>query len=314
MATPEPGITGRPRRCNRRGRLPVLLGAILAACWMVPAVARAATPFRDDPTFISNAGIYASPLGDMDLLLLRETAFTSLDMSAFIDEDPTNAVVKNSPSSLGTETCVQSLFVRFYDANNFKIFRKSEGTIRLQGPPQVQIRAIVTDVQVAPDSPPRAPDNVLMWSDRIFQDDMVSAALEAAPLRRVEGHSDITDEITVAADRRSVTFRLGTAYAADDFRIIIDYGSACPSSSGFPAGVSFDVDLVDDITTTKGIVIGQTEYGESVSLTGIPLTTTGLVPVVSAPVRIPDVQYFGQTRARDTNTSYGGDDDNFGEY
>jgi len=320
MATLAPFAIAWPRRAVRRmcgTHLRALLAAVLALCSIGPAAAWAATPVRDDPTFISTLGTYSAQVGDMDVMLLRETAFTSLDMSGFVDEDPSNVVVQNTPNTLGTETCVQSILVRFYDADNVKVFRKSQGTISLQGPPQVLIRAIVTDVQVPDDFPNRKPDNVLAWSDRIFEDALVSEALEAAPLRRVEGHSEITDLITVAPDRRSVTFRLGTAYAADDFRIIVDYGSACPSINDFPAGVSLDIDLVDNITTTKGIIVGQTKYGEALRLTGVTLTPgTGapLAPVVQAPVRIPDVQFFGQTRARDTNTSYGGDDDNFGEY
>jgi hypothetical protein len=310
------GTVGGMRRHSgiRRGLWAPLLMALMCLPLGLPTTARAAAPVVDDPTFILQQGTYTSPLGDMDLLLLRENAFLSVNLSGYTDEDPNDVVVRRNPGSFGTQNCVQSLLVRFYDSNDIKIFRKSQGTLTLTGPSQVKILGIITDVQVQSDYPDRNPDNVLEWSDRIFQSTQVAEALEVAPLRRLEGHGDSTDLVQVSTDRRSVTFRLGTAYAADDFRIIIDYGDTCPTFDSFPEDVAFNLQLVDDITTTKGIVVGDTEYGEAVRLTGIPLTATGLVPVVQAPVRIPDVQFYAHTRARDTNISYGGDDDNFAEY
>lgn len=169
------------------------------------------------------------------------------------------------------------------------MFRYSSGRITLSGPPEVKFLGAITDAWLSGQEV-GIPDDVIAWSDAIFQPNDVAAILQAAPFRRVEESGNSKDRISFSADRRSVDFSFGTASGADDVRLIIDYGNQCTGAAGFPAGVSFDIKLKDDITTTKGIVIGSQEYGEAVELKGVPLTATGADVRVQAPVRLPDVQ------------------------
>ena len=154
-----PGRNGITCGIRRVGLILSLLTLWALAPLSLPAMA--GTPVVDDPTFIIDRGTYAAPEGDMDLLLLRELAFTSLPLTGWVNEDPNQKVVKNSNITTGTHTCVQSLLVRFYDANQLTIFRTSQGVISLNGPPEVTILGAITDFQLS--KGPHLPDNVLSW-------------------------------------------------------------------------------------------------------------------------------------------------------
>lgn len=279
----------------------------------------AATPVVDDTTFILNAGSYKAPFGDLDLLLLREHYFAGpINLTAFDNPDPGSAVITGNPLTFGSPDCVQSILVRWFDAAAIDIFRTSIGTITfIDGPTSnVRILGVLTDVTPGPQIDIQTN---LDGSDDVFQDAAVANILNDAAYRRLEGYDPPRDIIAIDPSRKSLTFTLKTSSGADDFRILLDYGDGvCPAtlvfpSGDFPPGVKFDINLVDNISTTKGVRVGETEFGEAISVLGIPLTASA-TPSFQSPTRIPDVNYFGHTLARDVNKNYGGDDDNIAIY
>jgi hypothetical protein len=272
------------------------------------------TPYVDDTTFITDAGDYKAAIGDLDLLVLREQYFTGATNLAQFDNKQGNfpVVVSGQPPSLGTQDCVQSILVRFYDGAAGNIYRVSTGRLIINDGPgtDVRILGIVSDVE--PTDQFTAPK--LQASDAVFQGVAVADVLDNAAWRRLEPGGDAADDILIAANRKSVEFTLRTSSGGDDLRVILDYGTGCGVQ--FPQGVTFDVELDDTLTSTKGIKIGETEYGEAIAVRNVPLTKvdpatgTGVASNFQSPVRLPDVNYAGMVRARDINKSYGGDDDN----
>lgn len=93
-------------------------------------VALAATPVVDDPTFIVSAGTLTAPAGDMDLILLREAAFTSVTFSGWVNEDPGAKIISGNQITAGTHTCVQSLLVRFLTPTRPCCFGTAAGVSR----------------------------------------------------------------------------------------------------------------------------------------------------------------------------------------
>src|SRR3989344_4604903 len=287
---------------------------IVSVLLFSPVPSWSGTPIVDDTAFIVNAGTYKAPVGDLDLLILREQyAAAPLSLTAFDNPDPAGTVITGNPVTFGSPDCVQSILLRLYDGSQAGIIRTSSGTISFRDGPGTDVRVlgIVTDiVRGAPD---------LQGSDLVFQSSIVATILNSAPARRLESDLPGPDSVAIAPDRKSVTFTMATNAGADDLRIILDYGDGvCPASLGvptgdFPAGVTFDLALVDNIVTTKGVRVGETEFGEAISATGIGLTAPG-TPSSQSPTRLPDVNYFGQTRARDTDPNFGGEDDHIRIY
>ncbi len=296
----------------------ILILMFLAFIPLLPLPVIAATPIVDDTTFIVNAGNFKSPTGDLDLLILRENySVGTVDLTSFDNPDPAGSVIQGNFSTFNHPDCVQSIFFRIYDAGGNDWLRASYGTIRFNDGPtsNVQIVGIISNLNTWL-TPPTSLNN----SDLIFQPANVASILASAPNRGLE-YFDPTgpnvihnDSIIIGADRKSVTFQMKTVYAADDLRIILDYGNNCSNPGGFPDGVTFEVTLQDNIMSSKGIQIGSTNYGEVIKATGIPLTSTTSTTDTIAPTRLPDINFFGQTRARDVHTSLGGDDDNTGIY
>lgn len=300
----------RPRSKSRALIFILFLFALIP---LLPLQSMAATPVVDDTTFITTAGEWKSPTGDLDLLILRENySVGPVDLTPFDNPDPAGNVIQGNFSTFNGPDCIQSILLRIYDAGGADWVRASNGTIRFNDGPasNVQILGVISDINAWIN-----PANNLNNSDLLFQPAGVSAILSSAAYRGVEYvQGAANDAISISADRKSATFSLNTAYAADDFRIILDYGNSCSGAGGFPDGVTFDVSLQDNIITSKGIQIGNTNYGEVINITGVPLTSTTSTIDSLAPTRIPDINFFGQTRARDVDKEWGGDDDNTGIY
>jgi len=291
---------------------------VVAALAGAPAQAAAFPdqPWVDDTTFIETAGHYQANFGDLDLLVLREQYFVGpIDLTPFDNGNSKfKQIVAGQPASLGQQNCIQSVLVRFYDAAAADIYRHSAGRVIINDGPgtDVKILGIIAD-STSPNGEFSSPR--MQASDVVFQSLSVAAILENASWRLLEPTGPPQDSIVIAGDRKSLDFSLSTSSGADDFRIIIDYGTGCGTQ--FPQGVSFDVELDDTFTSTKGIKVGETEYGEAIAVRKIPLTYvdptsgTATASTFQAPVRLPDVNFAGMVRARDINPLYGGDDDHF---
>lgn len=303
----------------------LLLIFLLLVPLILPIPARAAVPIVDDVSFITSATKYKSPTGDLDLLILRENYDYSgigVDLTSFNNIDPSNYVISlgSNPADLGTPNCIQSVFMRIMDEGSTDWVRASNGYIEFKDTlgSNVQVLGVITHVTDFVSSPIPLSD-----SDTLFNP-TVTTELANAQYRGLE-RGTFADSLTIDPSRKRVTFSMNTSFAADDFRIILDYGMACDDGFGgpdFPPGVVFDVVLEDNIITSKGIQIGNPQgaalgngdYGEVLEVRNIPLTSDGSTLDSVAPTRIPDVNYFGQTKGRDTRNEYGGDDDNFSVY
>ncbi|MFQ5509387.1 MAG: thrombospondin type 3 repeat-containing protein, partial [Leptospirillia bacterium] len=282
--------------------LTLLFGLLCA-----PAAYAQVVPVVDDTTFITNAGGYKADFGDLDLLVLREQyRAAATDLSALDNPSSNwNLVVKGQPATLGVQDCVQSILIRFYDGADANIFRRSTGRLLLNDGLGTDVRVLGVVADIEPTTAYEAP--YLQASDIRFQGTIVANLLNLASWRRLELSGNAKDAVVIAPDGKSLEFSLGTSGGADDLRVLIDYGTGCDTS--FPPGVSFDVELDDTLTSTKGIRVGDVEFGEAIAVRNIGLTTTS-TPTFQSPVRLPDVNYAGMVRARDINPSYGGDDDN----
>ncbi|MDH4228543.1 MAG: thrombospondin type 3 repeat-containing protein [Nitrospirota bacterium] len=300
----------------------VAVVGLLAASLAVPAPAWSVfpdTPWIDDSQFIIDNQGYKSPLGDLDLMVLRERYFnTSFNFAQYDNKtSPFPAVVAGQPTTLGTHSCVQSILIRFFDGAAGDIIRTSTGRLTLNdgGNPQVKILGVISDVD--------GNASLLEASDNVFQSTIVASWLAQASWRRLESAGAARDAIVM--DRavgsptmdKKVEFTLRTSSGADDLRVLIDYGTGCTVAPfAFPQGVTFDVELDDSLSSTKGVTVGNTQYGEAIAVRNIPLTLAdpssggGVASTSQAPVRFPDVNYMGLVRARDINPAYGGDDDN----
>ncbi len=307
------------RRTMRSQNKPISIIFILilfAFIPLLPLPGIAATPIVDDTTFIVNAGNFKSPTGDLDLLILRENySVGTIDLTSFDNPDPAGNVIQGNFATLNHPDCAQSILLRIQDAGSSGWIRASNGKITfVDGPTSnVQIVGVISDIDSTTLITP-----MLNGSDFVFQPANVANILALPSYRGVEYVPTypipVSDLISISADRKSVTFSLHTAEGADDFRIILDYGNSCSGASGFPDGVSFNVTLEDNIMTSKGIQIGNTDFGEVIEVSGASLTSNTSNVTYLAPTRIPDINFFGQTRARDVFNHWGGDDDDTGIY
>lgn len=273
--------------------------------------ATAATPIVDDTGFLIPIGEFKSPTGDIDLLILREDSKVPVtNLTNFDDTDPSSQVIQGNYSTFNSPDCIQSILFRIYDKSGSGVYRLSKGKITFKDGPtsNVQILGIISDVHLLPtDTAPNLSESDLLFSSNPNE-------VGNAGWRRLEPPTDPKgfDEFIISEDRKSATFVMRTAGGADDARIILDYGNN-NCSAGFPEGVRFDIDLTDTIDLSKGIQIGETNYGEVLAVHDITLTGS-TSPRAIAPTRIPDVNYFGQTRGVDGVSYIGGDDDNTGIY
>lgn len=296
-----------------------LIGFLIAGIvGLVPGIAKAAVPIVDSNAFISTAGDFKSPTGDLDLLILREQYYTDpVDLTAFNTPDPSGTtIVGNLPApTFGSPACVQSVLFRIYDKSTAGVARSSNGTVTFYDgvSSNVQILGVLTDVNN------NGSASYLPASDAIFSP-AIGTILQTGIWRGLEpSPNPLPDSIVISASRKSFQFTLKTMGGADDIRVILSYGATCKDSLGSPAypeGVTMDVVLEDNLQTSKGIKLGNQDMGEVLQVTGIPLvpTPTQAAAKTFAPVRLPDINYMAHTIGRDVMIGYGGEDDHVGVY
>src|SRR3990172_12264527 len=103
---------------------------------LLPLPGMAATPVVDDTTFISTAGDWKSPTGDLDLLILREGySEPTTDLTPFNNVDPSGGTVAGNFSDFNHPDCIQSILLRIYDAGAGGWYRASQGTITFRDGP-----------------------------------------------------------------------------------------------------------------------------------------------------------------------------------
>lgn len=257
---------------------------------------------------------YRANFGDLDLLVLRERYHAGPNDLSQYNNTLLNQVSLNRPNLVANTDCYQSILIRFFDGAAGTVFRQSQGKITINDGPGTDVRIIgvISDVEPQPD-PYQSP--FLVASDSHFQNTGIPGVstgmdevLQAAVYRWLEKAGAPKDALNFLPGGKELEFTLSTSSGADDFRVIIDYGTGCTPTT-FPVGVSFDVELYDSLTLTKGIKVGTTEYGEALAVRNIPLTGTGAATYWESPIRLPDVNYSGMVRSRDLNPAYGGDDD-----
>src|SRR3989338_8537786 len=91
---------------------------IVSVLLFPPAPSWSATPIVDDTTFIVNAGAYKAPVGDLDLLILRErVSAPPVDLTPYDNPDPSGIVVTGNPLTFGSPDCIQSILVRLFDGS-----------------------------------------------------------------------------------------------------------------------------------------------------------------------------------------------------
>jgi len=284
---------------------------------LIPMQATAATPIVDDTGFIENNATFKSTTGDLDLLILRENySVNPISLTQFDNPDPLQRVISGNFSTFNGPDCIQSLLLRVYDAGADGWIRGSAGKITFKDGPlsNVSILGVISDIYdyTQPDGPSQYVR--LNDSDDVFHSLTIGNILDDPQWRSLEDSAWAKDTVVISSGRKSIDFTMKTGSGADDFRILLDYGNNnCAGPSGFPEGVRFDVELKDDIFTSKGIKVGSTDYGEAIFLNDVPLTSS-TIATAKSPTRIPDINYFANTRARDIDNNFGGDDDNTGIY
>jgi hypothetical protein len=230
----------------------VIPGALLAIALLFAASpVRAADPWQDTEFDT------ITPKTDADLVVVRERAFESVDLSSL---------------GLGVRDYVQSIYFRFYTGPG----RVASFTGIAIFPEGVEILAFATsraDLGGSDD------DDIMTGTDAIFgidaDPDDYSAHARGFEYGGLRGSS----EFILADTERSFAFALNVTGGMDDFRVIIDYGDS------FPADLSFDIlpyDLgeVGGAVSSSGIrvgsaddtVVGNGDFGEVEALYGIPLT------------------------------------------
>ncbi len=304
---------------KRTGLFTAALAALVLSAGPATADDLPGHPIVDDvSSFIAqydSTGIdYRANFGDLDLLVLRERYHAGPNDLSIYNNTLLNQLSLNRPNLVADTDCYQSILIRFYDAASATVFRQSQGKITINDGPGTDVRIIgvISDVDPsvdAYDSP------YLIASDSHFQNVGVPGVstgmdevLQAATWRRLERAGAPQDALNFLPGGKELEFSLATSGGADDIRVIVDYGTGCTPTT-FPEGVSFDVELYDSLTLTKGIKVGTVEYGEALAVRDIPLTASSAATYWESPIRLPDVNYSGMVRSRDLNPAYGGDDD-----
>jgi hypothetical protein len=230
--------------------LGVLLGAVLL---LTASPARAVDPWVDtgfDPV---------TPLPDADLVVVRERAFESLDLSSL---------------DLGVQDYVQSIYFRFNTGR--RSVDSFAGIVIF--PEGVEILAFVTERAALGG---QNDDDIMTGTDAIFGIDLDPDDYSAKARGFEYGGLPGSSEFILADTERSFAFALNVTGGVDDFRVIIDYGDS------FPFDLSFDVlayDLLGELggaVSSSGIRVGRTDdsvvgngdFGEVQALFGIPLTS-----------------------------------------
>ncbi len=196
---------------------------------------------------------------DPDLVVVREKAFESLDLSLL---------------GLGQRDYVQSIYFRLYAGKENRTASFS-GTVRL--PEGVEILAIVTSGDMLGSA---VDDRVMDGLDAIFGIDVDPDDYSAAARGFESGGHRCSSEFILGPSQRTFAFALNVGSGVDDFRVIIDYGDSFPPDLSFDLG-PYDVGKVGGAFPSPGIrvgssraaVVGAGDFGEIWALSGIPLTS-----------------------------------------
>ncbi len=200
-----------------------------------------------------------TPPPDVDLVVVRERAFESVDLSTL---------------GLGLQDYVQSIYFRLYAGPGNDVASFS-GTVSF--PEGVEILKIVTSGGLLGGEPD---DGVMIGTDAIFGID-VDPDDYSAQLRGFEvGGRRASSEFVLGPAERSFAFALNVGRGVDDFRVIIDYGDSFPADLTFDLG-PYEVGELGGAVSSPGIrvgssrasVLGSGDFGEVRGLLRIPLTS-----------------------------------------
>ncbi len=214
------------------------------------------------------------PTGDVDLVVVRERSYDSIDLSAY---------------GMGTASYAQSIYLRQWDTAD-----ADEHTISglITFPPSITVLGVIT---TEADLGGSSADGVLTASDAIFGLTTVDPDSYAGNNRGLEGSSDKG----YVVDDQTVYFIFKTAVGTDDLRIIVSHGA------GWQPDATFDVELYDmpfylDGTPEAGIVIGDplsgtpgnADYGEVFSVLDVPLASVSAGTSATALLPDPDADLY----------------------
>jgi hypothetical protein len=233
------------------------LAAVIPGALLAIALLFAASPGRAADPWLDTEFDTITPKTDADLVVVRERAFESVDLSSL---------------GLGVRDYVQSIYFRFYNGRR--------GVASFTGiavfPEGVEILAFVTS---RADLGGSADDDIMTGTDAIFGIDVdpndYSARVRGFEYGGLRGSS----EFILADTERSFAFALNINGNSDDFRVIIDYGDSFPPDLAFDI-LPYDLGEVGGAVSSSGIrvgsvddtVVGNGDFGEVEALFGIPLT------------------------------------------
>jgi hypothetical protein len=200
-----------------------------------------------------------TPAPDVDLVVVRERAFESVDLSAL---------------GLGPRDYVQSIYFRLY-AGPGSGGASFTGTVSF--PEGVEILQIVTSGGALGGEPD---DGMMLGMDGIFGIDVDPDDYSAEFRGFEEGGRRGSSEFVLGPVERSFAFALNVTVGVDDFRVIVDYGDSFPADLAFDLG-PYDVGEVGGLVSSPGIrvgssralVLGSGDFGEVRRLSRIPLTS-----------------------------------------
>jgi hypothetical protein len=230
------------------GCLGVLLGAVLLL---------AAPPARAVDPWVDTGFDSITPRPDADLVLVRERAFESVDLSSL---------------DLGVQDYVQSIYFRFNTGHR----RAASFTGIAIFPEGVKILGFVTDEV---DLGGSDDDDRMAGADAIFGIDVDPNDYVGRSRGFEYGGQTSSSEFILQDTERSFAFALNVAGGLDDFRVIIDYGDSFPIDLSFDV-LAYDLGVVGAAVSSPGIRVGRTDdtvvgngdFGEVQSLLRIPLT------------------------------------------
>ena len=200
-----------------------------------------------------------TPAPDVDLVVVRERAFESVDLSAL---------------GLGLQDYVQSIYFRLY-AGPDSGGASFTGTVSF--PEGVEILQIVTSGGVLGGE---RDDGMMLGMDALFGIDVDPDDYSAALRGFEEGGRRGSSEFVLGPAERSFAFALNVGVGVDDFRVIVDYGESFPADLAFDLG-PYEVGEVGGVVPSPGIrvgssrasVFGSGDFGEVRGLARIPLTS-----------------------------------------
>lgn len=185
------------------------------------------------------------PLGSLDF----EEAYSSnmlayQDQVLFVANGNGGLSILSVKEKAEESSRYQSVFIRqFDDQNENGTLTVFKGRLRFQG--DVKIAGVVYDTH-------RSVPN-LKASDRLFAsaiDPELPEMLNQADVRHYEKHNPDYARIV---DEKTLDFSTGITHGADDFRVILDYGTTPLREN------SFQIELDADMSTDSGMIVGSEE-------------------------------------------------------